>query len=30
MEGYYMLYADYFIDDLLHGEVPFHRRLRIN
>jgi hypothetical protein len=26
MEGYYMLYADYFVDDPLHSDTIFHRR----
>ncbi|KAK1666086.1 hypothetical protein QYE76_054245 [Lolium multiflorum] len=30
MEGYCMLYADYFADDPLHGEAVFRRRFRMS
>jgi hypothetical protein len=30
MEGYCMLYADYFADDPVHGDVTFCRRFRMN
>jgi hypothetical protein len=30
LEGYYILYADYFTDDPLHGEVVFWRHFRIS
>jgi hypothetical protein len=30
LEGYYMLYADYFADDPLHNNVKFWRRFRMN
>jgi hypothetical protein len=30
LEGYYMLYADYFVDDPLHNNVTFWRRFRMN
>ena len=30
MEGYCLLYADYFADDPLHGDVVFQHRFRMN
>ena len=30
MEGYCMLYADYFADNPLHGETVFRRRFRMS
>jgi hypothetical protein len=30
MEGYCILYADYFTDNLLHGEAIFRRRFRMS
>jgi hypothetical protein len=30
LEGYYILYTDYFADDPLHGEVVFRRRFRMS
>jgi hypothetical protein len=30
MEGYCILYADYFADNLLHGEAVFRRRFRMS
>jgi hypothetical protein len=30
MEGYCMLYADYFADDPLHGEAVFRCRFRMS
>jgi hypothetical protein len=30
LEGYYILYADYFADDPLHGEVIFRRCFRMS
>jgi hypothetical protein len=30
MEGYCILYADYFADNLLHGEAVFRHRLRMS
>jgi hypothetical protein len=30
LEGYCILYADYFADDSLHGEVVFRRRFRMS
>jgi hypothetical protein len=30
LEGYCIFYADYFVDDPLHGEVVFRRRFRMS
>jgi hypothetical protein len=30
MEGYCMMYADYFADDPLHGDAVFHRRFKMS
>ena len=30
LEGYALLYADYFADDPLHGDVVFRHRFRMN
>ncbi|XP_071683577.1 uncharacterized protein [Lolium perenne] len=30
MKGYCMLYANYFVDDPLHGDAIFHRRFRMS
>jgi hypothetical protein len=30
MEGYCILYADYFTDNILHGEAVFRRRFRMS
>jgi hypothetical protein len=30
MEGYCILYADYFVDDPVHGDVTFRRRFRMS
>jgi hypothetical protein len=30
MEGYFILYADYFADSPLHGEAIFRRRFRMS
>ena len=30
MEGYCMLYADYFVDDPVHDDVTFRRRFRMS
>jgi hypothetical protein len=30
MEGYCILYADYFVDNPLHGEAVFRRRFRMS